>query len=252
MKSRVVMVVIAVVLGLMAAYGIFLYARGIKTTVEEENETAKILVAEEDIPIGAGVKKITEQKQASFKEVPKKYVASRAVTETKDFDGQVLAVPVNKGEQITTDHFKYNTKAGLAFTVPEDQLALSIAVDEVKGVSGMIKAGDLVTIIATLPTAKGTGADADQTKILLQNVKVLAVGKTIAPPKGRAEENKSVVSRTSSAEPAKKIVTFSLTPADSEKLVFAEEKGNVWLSLLPASEVEPVSTPGQTIETVFK
>ncbi len=252
MKSRLVMVIIALILGLMAASGVFLYANGIRQKVDTDEETAKVLVAQEDIPLGVEMKEIMNKKLATFEDVPKKYVASGTITSSKDIDGQVLAFPVQKGEQITVDRFQYNAKAGLAFTVPDDQVAISIPVDEIRGVSGMVKAGDLVTIIATMSGTQATAGTGEMTKALLQNVKVLAVGDTIAPREGRAQEEKSLVSSSNSGETTKRTVTVSLTLADAEKLIFAEEKGKVWLSLMPASEAEPVSTPGQTFETVFE
>ncbi len=140
----------------MAAYMIVLYTNGIKSKVAKEQESVKILIAQEDIPLGVGYKEIADGKRAVFKEVPKKYVNPKAITASTKLDGQVIAVPISKGGQVTTDHFKYNIKAGLAFAIPDDHLAISIPVDEVKGVSGMIKAGDLVTIIATFTNMRNS------------------------------------------------------------------------------------------------
>jgi len=251
MKYRFAMVIIAVILGLIAAYGVFLYTIGLNGKVKEQQKMVKVLVAEEDIGLGIGMKEMKTKGLAGFKKVPQKYIAKGAISSSQDLDGQVLAVPVREGEQITVDRFQYNTKAGLAFTVPEENVAISISVDEVKGVSGLIKAGDLVNIIATLDT----GRSDDETKTLLQKVRVLAVNSTIAPPKGRAQEPQSgaIGTGSSQSQSAKKTVTFSLSAADAEKLVLVAEKGSVWLSLLPAPDTAPtVTTPGQTKETVFK
>jgi len=250
-KSRLVMIALAIILGLVAAFGVVLYTNGMRKNVVAEHRTIKVLVAEEDIPLGAEMREITAKKLASFKEVPEKYVTSKAITSPEDINGQVLAVPVNEGEQITIDKFKYDVKAGLSFAIPKDQVAISISVDEVKGVSGMIKAGDSVNIIATLSDTRGSLDMPDMTKIILQNVRILAVGSTIAPTKGRALGQKTSRSGAVGSQQMKQTVTLSLTPADSEKLVFAEEKGHVWLSLLPTSETAPVSTSGQTSETVL-
>lgn len=252
MKSRVLMVVIAIILGLIAAYGVVVYVRSIKSQVAEQHKSVKVLVAQEDIPLGAGIKDMTRKKIASFREIPKKYVVSGAITSSQNIDGRVLAVPVNRGEQLTFDKFKYDTQAGLSFTIPKDHVAISIPVNEVKGVSGMIKAGDSVTVIATFSDYGNGQQRTEITKILLPKVRVIAIGNVIAPPKGRAEEKKSLVSGVQSDQSMKQTVTLSLTTADAEKLVFAEEKGKVWLTLLPNSEVTPVPSSGQTMETVFK
>src|SRR3989337_1394260 len=200
------MVSLAVILGLVAAFGVVLYTNGVRKNVVEEHRTIKVLVAEEDIPLGAEMREITAKKLASFKEVPEKYVTSKAITSPEDINGQVLAVPVNEGEQITIDKFKYDVKAGLSFAIPKDQVAISISVDEVKGVSGMIKAGDSVNIIATLSDTRGSLDIPDMTKIILQNVKVLAVGSTIAPQKGRALGQKTSRSGAVGSEQMKQTV----------------------------------------------
>src|SRR3972149_3797498 len=95
------MVVLAAILGLMAALGVVFYTNGVRKNVVAEHRTIKVLVAEEDIPLGAEMREITAKKLASFKEVPEKYVTSKAITSPEDINGQVLAVPVNEGEQIT-------------------------------------------------------------------------------------------------------------------------------------------------------
>lgn len=252
MKHKTIMVAIAIFLGLTAVFMIISYTSGIKAKVSNEQELVKVLVAKDDIPEGLNIKDTIKEKRVVFEDIPKKYVASNAVTSLKSIDGQVIAKPLSEQQQITTDYLQYNSKAGLSFVIPDDHLAISIPVDEVKGVSGMIKAGDLVTVIATFSNTKSPMGSNDLTKILLQNVRIIAVGDIIAPQKGRAEEEKSVSTKTNLGQAVKQTVTLSLSPADAEKLVFAEEKGSVWLSLHTAKETEKVKTSGQTIETIFK
>jgi len=249
-KSRLVMVLIAIFLGTLAALGVGVYANGIKSKVDREQRTVKVMVATENIPEGKGLREITKKRLVSFKEVPEKYVTSKAISSDEGIDDQVLAIPVNEGEQLTVDKFKYDTKAGLSFAVPKGRVAISIEIDEVTGVSGMIKAGDLVNVIAYISDV-GETKSPDVAKILFQDVKVLAVGSVIAPEKGRAEEKKTLGSGRGTTQQTKRTVTLSLTPEESEKLVFAKEKGKIWLSLLPASGSSQVHTPGQTIETIF-
>jgi hypothetical protein len=47
-------------------------------------------------------------------------------------------------------------------------------------------------------------------------------------------------------------VTLALAPADVVKLVFAEEQGSVWLSLLPPTATEAPTAAGRTIKTIFE
>ena len=59
MKSRLVMVVLAAILGLIAAFGVVLYTQGLRENAEETDQVVKVLVAEEDIPLGARLREIT-------------------------------------------------------------------------------------------------------------------------------------------------------------------------------------------------
>lgn len=251
MKSRLLMVIVALVLALMSAYGITLYVRSLKTKVEKDEKQVKVLTAGESLPIGLSYKEMTSRRMVSFKEVPQKYVVYGAITSPDRIDGQVLATRVNRGEQLTADKFKYSTQAGLSFAIPKDSVAISIPLDEVRGVAGMIKGGDYVSILATFDDV-GDAKKTTLTRLLLQKVRVLAVGSNIAPPEGRAEEKKSLVS-TGGSRPTseRQTLTLSLKASDVEKLVFAEEKGKVWLTLLPTKDAAPVPTSGRSIETVF-
>lgn len=251
MKSRLLMVGIALLLALMSAYGISLYVRSLKAKVEQEEKQLKVLTASENLSIGTSYKEMTSRRMVSFKEVPQKYIVSGAITSPDRIDGQVLATRVNKGEQLTADKFKYSTQAGLSFAIPKDNVAVSIPLDEVRGVAGMIKAGDYVSILATFEDV-GDAKKTTLTRLLLQKVRVLAVGSIIAPPEGRAEEKKTLVSAGGSRPTSERqTLTLSLSAVDAEKLVFAEENGKVWLTLLPTKEAAPVPTSGRSIDTVF-
>lgn len=50
----------------------------------------------------------------------------------------------------------------------------------------------------------------------------------------------------------KKTLTTAVTLPEAEKIVFAEEKGKIWVTLLPAAKAgSSLNSAGQTMETVF-
>lgn len=104
-------------------------------------------------------------------------------------------------------------------------VAISIPVGEVVGVSDKINPGDRVTVIATFTPGPG---GSDVTRILLQNVEVLATSAEI-----QRTSKKPEIGNASSL--GKKTITLAVPPANAEKLVFAEEKGHVWIALMPTS-----------------
>src|SRR6478672_1283331 len=67
--------------------------------------------------------------------------------------------------------------------IPEGYRAMTVKVDDVVGVSGFIMPGTLVDIVVVIQPPKGTANEEMISKIVLQNIKVLASGQNIDKPK---------------------------------------------------------------------
>ncbi|MDP2401238.1 MAG: RcpC/CpaB family pilus assembly protein, partial [Actinomycetota bacterium] len=101
------------------------------------------------------------------------------------------------------------------------------------------------------------------TKLILRKAKVLAVGTstTAISTTATSEEDKDNGqvgtlaggdgALASSAE-TPSTITLALSPADAEKLVFAQEQGKVWLALLGSGTTEVPATPGQQFPGVIE
>lgn len=242
MKSRLGLIAAAVILSLLATLAIALYLRQEKAQIESEGELVSVLIADKPIPAGMSISAISDRKLASAKEIPRKYLAEGAIDSLEKVKDRVLTVPVNRGEQLTEEKFKQPEQASLNLRIPAGRVAISIPVDEVIGVAEKISPGDRVSVLGTMGAKSG---DISTTKLFLQNIEVLAVSSM----DGSGSSRKAGLTQTSSL--MKKTVTLAVTPAEAEKLVLVEEEGHVWLVLLPPA-AQPVSTPGQTRETVFK
>ena len=117
------------------------------------------------------------------------------------------------------------------------------------GVAGFIRAGDLVSLIATVETPGVTTTDADgnvseepgevRTQYLLQGIEVLAVGRrTVAAE----EDDQAPIDSV--------LLTIALQPEDAERTVFAVENALLYFTLLPDG-ADPQGTPGRTIDDLF-
>ncbi len=247
MKSKVVLVVIAVVLGGIAAFGTYRYLAGVQLQAEAGSVMTDVLVATQDVPRGADANTLLSSGLVEMMKVPQRYVPKGAVSSLRALTDMVLAVPVTKGELITSARFQYPSDAGLAFAVPKDFVAVTVPVNESRGLAQLLKAGDRVAVLGTLP---GKSAGDERTRIVLGGVRVLAVDRNTGA--GAAEEGSSAGIGTSAQTSGQETVTLAVSPADAEKLVFVAETGGVWLALLSttASSAQPGS--GQTAATVMK
>ncbi len=255
MKPRFVIILIAIILGAVATLGINGYLNNIRRQAVEEQKAVQVLVANKDIEKGTPIEDIINNRLAEIKSVPRRYVASQAISSTRNIEGQVLSVSISSGEQLTTGKFKLPSEAGLSFTVPKGYIEVSIPYDNIKGVAGMVKPGDLVTVFATFnPGPDGN----DLTKILLQKVRVIAINENVGAEKetqGTKKADAVVPSPTGNSVGIgnqQSTVTLALVPSDAEKLVFAQENGKLWLGLHPSLNAEIADTKGRTLKTVFK
>lgn len=209
-----------------------------------------VLVVTRDIPKGT----VMEEGILETKSMPKEYIEPRAVSYPERTLGMVTAVPMVKGEQVTLTKLvsaKQATASSLAMATPIGKRAVSISVDNISSLMGMIKPGDYVDVIGFIPIPAQTagGEQMTQTAVmpLFQNVLVLATGRNLgaasAESRRRGEED-------SGDSPS--LVTLALTPQEANLIVFVSEQGKIRLFLRsPAdSRIEPIQPASW--ETLFQ
>ena len=262
MRSKILILVAAIGFGLVAAFFAARYLDSARLRLEADAQPVEVLVAQQDLPVGIPAEQLLETGQIVGTTIPRQYVSDGAVSSAAAIEGQVLAFPVSRGEQITAARFRYPAEVGLSYAVPEDYVAVSIPNNAVKGISGLVKPGDHVMVLATF---EPTGELADAiTKVVLRRVRVLAVGTDLA-----TAESGSVTRATAAEDQggqggvlggaeqqadteAPQTITLALPPNDAERLVFAEEKGSVWLALIGSTTMEAPATPGMTYPQVLE
>ncbi len=267
MRLRIILLIVAIILGVIAVVAVVSYISSIRTSVEEEVEKVEVLVAAQNIPKETPVETIIAADAVTTEAIPRKYLADGVLTTLDNYEGYVTAAPINKGEQITSTKFVKPEQIGLAFMIPGDMVAISIPVNEVIGVSNLINVGDKVNVIATFsPPGEEAAEETEETlaeevviekeitKTLLWNVEVLYVGTRIiiVEEEEEAGEIPGGETRKEIKESDIRTVTLAVTPEDSEKLVFTEEMGSVWLALLPVDGIERIETPGRTLDNIFE
>ena len=279
MKLRVTLIIVAIIIAAVAVFAVIAYISNVKTTAEKEVEKIEVLVAIQNIPKDTYSDNLLSSKSVALQAIPRKYIADGVLTTLDDFKGFVTMAPISKGEQITSTKFVKPEQVGLSFNIPGDMVAIAIAVNEVKGVSNLIKIGDMVNVIATFvpeenqtatTAAAGTTTVSTQTaetaeetltgikepitKTILWNVKVLYIGTRAITAEEQKQQTGQILSNQAEKDKtALKIstITLAVSPEDAEKLVFSEELGFVWLALVPTAGVQEKETPGRTYNNIF-
>ena len=215
------LLVIAVVLSLMTAILVYNYLHGV-TNGQVGKEGISVIVAKVDI---APKTKITPDMVSEVK-VPPEYVQPGAVTSLDKVVGIVVREQIVSGEQVSERRLVREGKSvGFTGIIPRDKRAVTVAVNEVTGVAGFVKAGDYTDIIVTFDTA--TVGD-NVSHVLLQNILVLAANRDteIGVTDTTVKESTKEISKTGT-------VTMAVTPDEAAKLTLAEERGKIRLVLRP-------------------
>lgn len=160
---------------------------------------------------------------------PKKALLKGAFQDSKKVVGRAAARRILAGEPILEGHLiPKGGGTGLAAIIPKGQRAVAVRVNEIIGVAGFIKPGDLVDVIVTMEPIKGEGVI---TKTVLQRVPVLAVGQEITRENGKPKRVSAV--------------TLLVGPADAEKLALAS-RNDIQLAMRNTLDQSPVNTKGST------
>lgn len=255
MRSRILIIVLALALGGAAAVLAANYLRSARTDISAQSEPVEVLVAQENLPRGLSAEELISRKLVKIERVPRRFVAGDAVSSARAIEGQVLAVPLSAGEQLTKTRFQYPEQAGLSYSVPEGFVAVSVGVDDVTGVAGLLKPGDNVMVFTTFEPEGGKSKSFTMTTV--GKAKVLAVADLVSAEQAAANEadaqnTKSgglASNRSATAQATYRNVTLALSPEDAERLVYSREIGSVQLALMAQNAPEPTKPAPVTLDS---
>lgn len=255
MRTKIIILVVAVALGLLSAFFVARYLSDARAEILAQAEPVRVLVAARDIAAGTTAAEITRGNYVEEREIPRQYVADGAISSLGSIEGKVLAVPLTRGEQLTAARFRIPEDVGLAYAIPEGYVAVSVPDNPARGVSGFVKPGDYVMVITSFEPEGGL-EDAI-TKTLIKKARVLATGtetsQTVTPATQQEQQQGGLLNRASGAAGSGvQTLTLAVTPVDAERLVFAQEVGSVWYALIASSSTTVPDTEGEKFPQVLR
>jgi pilus assembly protein CpaB len=205
--------VLAVVLGLVA---MVMARRLLKPPAAEHKSTSTtpVVVATRDVPPG---KELTAD-DLTAADVPSSVVPAEAFTDVAKLIGRVATSPLVKGQAVLeTLLAPTGSGVGLGALVPEGMRAMTMNIDEITGLGGMIVPGCHVDVMAIVPDEQSKQQTA---RTVLQNLKIVAVGRQFTAPSGDAPPSAPTNN-----------ITFLVTPDQGRMLQLAASTARPWLVL---------------------
>jgi len=216
----------ALLFGLLAAVSVSRYLSSAQAYSKNLNQVA---VAKVSIPLGTKI--IAEQ--VMMVQFPKESTPDGTFSVAEKLVGRVAVTNINAREPITEARLApEGTAGGLSAVIPEGYRAMTVKVDDVVGISGFIMPGTLVDVVVVIDPAENTSRQDPISKIVLQNIRVLANGQNIDKPEDQREAN------------SVKAVTLQVTPEQAEKLALAATEGKLQLVMRNSTDQGDEETKG--------
>jgi Flp pilus assembly protein CpaB len=244
----------AIVIGGLAAFLTLNYVRGVENENAEKNQLVEVLVAAGPIPKGTSADEAIAMQLVTMDQRRRADLPAAVVRRNAEIAGQVAAVDMNGGEIITSNLFVNQSDAtgSKSTSLDKGNVAITISVDESAGVAGLIQPGDSINIMTTVKPAEG-GAEgggsgltasgggftlAEPAVYAFQDVKVLAVGKSLGEPVATAEGEAAPAEPVGNAG----LITVQLPP--DQAALLASIRTSIYLTL-NRPDYEPIPVPLQ-------
>ena len=229
-RAVVLTLVVAIIFAGLASLAVY---RFLERQQDELQQTrggqVQVVVAAMDIPTGTSF--ILEQLRTV--QWPKSILLPGTAHDPAQLIGRSSLRGFVAGEPILESKLAPRgvTTGVMSFIIPPGKRAVTVGVDPVSGVSGFILPDSYVDVIVTTqPTDEGV----KMSRIVLQNMQVLAVGQILEQTEGKPVPVPTV--------------TLAVTPNEAERLAMASNEGRLQLALRKFGDQEAVSTSGITVK----
>ena len=232
-NRRTIILIVAVVVGLVAAGAIYSYLNSVQERAYDDAKLVKVFRVEKDIQKGLPGEQAIDQEFVKSGEIPQKYRPTTAITDINAIRGKVALNNLAQGQIVVDGMFVEPRAATVSFAqrIPAGQVAISIQVDQIRGVANLVVPGDQVNMLASAP---------DGQRYLFQNVNVIAIGSTPAPQPG---ETTAATTQAIGGG----LMTFAVPPLAAAKISVAS---GIYLTLVPPGN-QPVAVPPVTPQNLF-
>lgn len=200
----------------------------------------EVVVAKTDLPPGSTVGPDT----MAVRSMPAEFAPGGSVR--PDAFGQVegmrLSQPMRSGEPLLPTVVEQPYDGNFSNRIRHGIRAMTIQVDEVNSVSGMLQPGDRIDLLFTVrpPVLPGMAPADEVTAPLMQDLAVLATGSQIAPSGDPAGGGRQFTS-----------ITVEVAPEQAQRLIVAQRSGRLTATLRNPEDRAPVAAAALDVATLL-
>jgi pilus assembly protein CpaB len=256
-SRRTLILIAAIVIGALAAYAVVTYVGGIEDRANENAERVPVVRIREDIPRGTLGNDAVEFDLVETSEIAQEFFPATAIS--PDALDTILAkaavADLARGQVLVEGMFvdPIDSQITAARRIADDNVAVTISVDNIRGVAGLIVPGDFVNVMVSQDTglcgggqAEGEGQEAGggqstavlcrTARVLYQEVQVLFIDQSPIPLPG---EQTGTPEGEAPTAVNTGLVTFQVPP-EAAQIMAAVPPDGFYLTLLPQTYVPAV------------
>ncbi len=233
MRRPVIFIALAAVLAVLAWVVVYSALRSREAEVQQAMaKNVQVVVAAYDLPLGTKI----ESDELKLARWSSDSVPEGAYTDPKQIIGSYVKSALATNEPVVASKLFLGEKTAgvLPLLIPFGMRAVSVPVDEVSDIAGFVLPHSRVDVlVAVSGTGMSTAQSQPFSKVVLQNVEVLAVAQEIEKKK----DEPTVV----------KVVTLLVTPQEAERLTLATHEGILRLAMRNYNDNKIVLTSGSSV-----
>lgn len=226
-RKNWLVLIVALALGGLAAFSASNYLSRKMAEIEaraQETDTIQLVVAKANLTRGTPI----TPDIVAVRDIPRAWANSGAITpdQYSRAEGSPLAYPVAAGEPILWAQLEGRRAPTFSARLQTGQRAVTVPVDEISSLSGMVEPGDLIDIVISV-----RNDNRNFTFTLLQSVPVLATGSRVNLDERDAEGRPRGYTT----------ITLDTSPDDAKRVIAAREVGRVTALLRSPGDLAQVS-----------
>jgi pilus assembly protein CpaB len=205
-----------------------------------KQDFVEALVAKNDLHIGDSV----HERTIAVRRIPREYLPAQAIAVTRfeTLSGRKLAIGLRAGDPLFESMLEQREAATFSSQLRAGVRALSVAVDEINSIAGMLQPGDRIDLhLSVKPNlATPTALSQEITTPLMADVRVLATGK-----QHRMQGHDNSLRNFST-------ITVEVSPEQAQRLIVAQRNGRITALLRPRDDTTQIETKAMDLAQVLQ
>ena len=238
-KKQVFLIIAAVVVGIIATV---LTSNYVTSSIEQKTQELHDQYEQQQKQIVSQIQQRSEQQMSGLKEeiTRVRQEQQQAIQKTTETMRAQQIAAQQAAQQALRETRSKRSNTLLTAKTPPGKRAVTVMIDSLNAVGGLLNAGDFVDVIAHLNMTNDLDKKKTITAMVFQDLEVLAINTNLDDPGAYDDQQNSATLK----------ITFAVDPQEAGLLAFANKNGRLELALRSPNESDKQIVKASTWKTL--